>query len=99
LPNCCRPIFLVLPKLYEWQVDLSNCWSCSDSSCAISNYIYPSDPLSIINFESRSGVCHRNSSHRWLDYSLRACMSVILAFEKSPIKNVILENRSNYLLN
>jgi hypothetical protein len=29
LPNCWRPIFLVLPKLYGCQVGLSNCWSCS----------------------------------------------------------------------
>jgi hypothetical protein len=29
LPNCWRPIFLVLPKLYGCQVGLLNCWSCS----------------------------------------------------------------------
>jgi hypothetical protein len=29
LPNCWRPIFLVLPKLYGCQVGLPNCWSCS----------------------------------------------------------------------
>jgi hypothetical protein len=31
LPNCWRPIFLVLPKLYGCQVGLSNCWSCFKS--------------------------------------------------------------------
>jgi hypothetical protein len=30
LPNCWRPIFLVLPKLYRCQVGLPNCWSCSN---------------------------------------------------------------------
>jgi hypothetical protein len=29
LPNCWRPIFLVLPKLHGCQVGLPNCWSCS----------------------------------------------------------------------
>jgi hypothetical protein len=29
LPNCWRPIFLVLLKLYRCQVGLPNCWSCS----------------------------------------------------------------------
>jgi hypothetical protein len=29
LPNCWRPIFLVLPKLDRCQIDLPNCWSCS----------------------------------------------------------------------
>jgi hypothetical protein len=29
LPNCWRLIFLVLPKLDECQIDLTNCWSCS----------------------------------------------------------------------
>jgi hypothetical protein len=29
LPNCWRPIFLVLPKLYGCQVGLPNFWSCS----------------------------------------------------------------------
>jgi hypothetical protein len=29
LPNCWRPIFLVLLKLHGCQVDLPNCWSCS----------------------------------------------------------------------
>jgi hypothetical protein len=29
LPNCWRPIFLILPKLYGCQVGLPNCWSCS----------------------------------------------------------------------
>jgi hypothetical protein len=29
LPNCWRPIFLVLLKLYGCQVGLPNCWSCS----------------------------------------------------------------------
>jgi hypothetical protein len=38
LPNCWRPIFLVLPKLYGCQVGLTNCWSCSENTrcrCAI----------------------------------------------------------------
>jgi hypothetical protein len=30
LPNCWRVIFLVLPKLDGCQVDLPNCWSCSN---------------------------------------------------------------------
>jgi hypothetical protein len=29
LPNCWRPIFLVLLKLDGCQVDLPNCWNCS----------------------------------------------------------------------
>jgi hypothetical protein len=29
LPNCWRPFFLVLAKLDGFQVDLTNCWSCS----------------------------------------------------------------------
>jgi hypothetical protein len=29
LPNCRRPIFLVLPKSYGCQVGLPNCWSYS----------------------------------------------------------------------
>jgi hypothetical protein len=29
VPNCWRPIFLVLPKLYGCQVGLPNFWSCS----------------------------------------------------------------------
>jgi hypothetical protein len=29
LPNCWRPIFLILPKLNGCQVDLPNYWSCS----------------------------------------------------------------------
>jgi hypothetical protein len=29
LPNCWRPIFLVLPKLYGCQVSWPNCWRCS----------------------------------------------------------------------
>jgi hypothetical protein len=28
LPNCWRPIFLVLPKFHGCQVGLPNCWSC-----------------------------------------------------------------------
>jgi hypothetical protein len=30
LPNCWRPFFLVLPKLDGFQIDLPNCWSCSN---------------------------------------------------------------------
>jgi hypothetical protein len=43
LPNCWRPIFLVLPKLDGCQVDLSNCWSCSNflrGTCGYAPYFF-----------------------------------------------------------
>jgi hypothetical protein len=38
LPNCWRPIFLVLPKLDGCQVDLPNCWSCSNTRFSLMLY-------------------------------------------------------------
>jgi hypothetical protein len=73
LPNCWRPIFLVLPKSDGCQVGLANCWSCYiywnsgtiiKISCCYDYYrrkSYPNSPITA-GFQQSSSADNSSSS-------------------------------------
>jgi hypothetical protein len=56
LPNCWRPIFLVLPKLDGCQIDLPNYWSCSKRPSSIGGKSFGYSSVTYIFSEDSAGA-------------------------------------------